>query len=134
MLQKEKGFLLNYGGFGMKRKAKKLNLKRSELERLYEMLPIGKQNAITRAELSRLWGLSDRAARLVISELRRIDFGDKFVIVSFSDGKGYYKTADLEEIEAFANEMRSRALNILVPLNKANRLISQAGSQTFDFG
>ena len=94
------------------------------------MLPIGAWNAISRQELSNLWGLSDRSARLVIAELRKMDFGDNFIIVSYSDGKGYYRTADIAEIEAFAAEMRSRALNIFAPLKKANRIIKEYESQT----
>ncbi len=94
------------------------------------MIPIGAWNAISRQELSNLWGLSDRSARLVIAELRKMDFGDNFIIVSYSDGKGYYKTSDIAEIEAFAAEMRSRALNIFAPLKKANRIIREYGSQT----
>lgn len=94
------------------------------------MLPIGAWNAISRQELSNLWGLSDRSARLVIAELRKMDFGDNYIIVSYSDGKGYYRTADIAEIEAFAAEMRSRALNIFAPLKKANRIIKEYESQT----
>jgi len=94
------------------------------------MLPIGAWNAISRQELSNLWGLSDRSARLVIAELRKMDFGDNLIIVSYSDGKGYYRTADIAEIEAFAAEMRSRALNIFAPLKKANRIIKENESQT----
>jgi hypothetical protein len=115
------------------RKPKKPNLSRQEAQRLYGMLPIGKENAISRKELSTLWGMGDRSARLIISELRKIDFGDEFIIVSFSDGKGYYRTNDIEEIEAFANEMRSRALNIFAPLKKANRIIKEYGTPALGF-
>ncbi|ADY13656.1 hypothetical protein SpiBuddy_1832 [Sphaerochaeta globosa str. Buddy] len=94
------------------------------------MLPIGSWNAISRQELSDLWGMGDRSARLVIAELRKMDFGDNYIIVSYSDGKGYYRTADIAEIEAFAAEMRSRALQIFAPLKKANRIIKEYGSQT----
>jgi len=94
------------------------------------MLPIGSRNAISRQELSRLWDLGDRAVRQVIAELRQMDFGDEFIIVSYSDGKGYYRTSDIAEIEAFTAEMRSRALQIFAPLKKANRIIRENGSQT----
>jgi hypothetical protein len=112
------------------RKPKQLNLSPQRARELYGMIPIGAWNAISRQELSNLWGLSDRSARLVIAELRKMDFGDNFIIVSYSDGKGYYKTSDIAEIEAFAAEMRSRALNIFAPLKKANRIIREYGSQT----
>jgi hypothetical protein len=97
------------------------------------MLPIGSKNAISRKELSDLWGLGDRTARMVIAELRKMDFGDSYIIVSYSDGKGYYRTDDIDEIEAFAAEMRSRALNIFAPLRKANRIIREFGTPSLDF-
>lgn len=94
------------------------------------MLPVGSGNAISRQSLSNLWGMGDRSVRLVIAELRKMDFGDDYIIVSYSDGKGYYRTNDIAEIEAFASEMRSRALQIFAPLKKANRIIQNYGSQT----
>lgn len=112
------------------RKPKQLNLSPQRARTLYGMLPIGSRNAISRQELSRLWDLGDRAVRQVIAELRQMDFGDEFIIVSYSDGKGYYRTSDIAEIEAFTAEMRSRALQIFAPLKKANRIIRENGSQT----
>jgi hypothetical protein len=115
------------------RKPKQIKLSQQKAKTLYGMLPIGSKNAISRKELSDLWGLSDRTARIVIAELRKMDFGDSYIIVSYSDGKGYYRTDDIDEIEAFAAEMRSRALNIFAPLRKANRIIREFGTQSLDF-
>lgn len=84
--------------------------------------------------MSNLWQTNDRTARSLISELRRIDFGDDYIIVSFSNGKGYYKTDDIVEIEAFADEMRTRALNIFAPLKKATRIINEHNNPTPRFG
>lgn len=112
------------------KKPNQLNISQQKARLLYGMLPIGSKNAISRQELSKLWSVSDRSARMVIAELRKMDFGDDFIIVSYSDGKGYYRTEDIQEIEAFAAEMRSRALQIFAPLKKANRIIREYGSQT----
>ena len=59
-------------------------------------IPIGAENAITRAELARKWGVNDRTARERIAALRADDNGDGYVIVSHSRGgvHGYYRTND----------------------------------------
>ncbi len=108
-------------------------LSEMEARRLYGMLPVGSANAISRAGLCRLWQTNDRMARLLVSELRKMDFGDEYIIVSYSNGKGYYRTDDLGEIQAFAAEMRSRALNIFAPLKKANRIINACAAPTLQF-
>jgi hypothetical protein len=113
---------------GKQTKLKPLSLSVMEMEKLYGGLPIGKKNAITRVQLSNLWDLSDRQARLIIAELRAWDNGDDYVIVSYSNGKGYFRTNDPEEIQGFASEMRARALNVFAPLRKARRILDKPQS------
>ena len=60
-----------------------------------EDIPIGSENAISRKELAALWNVSDRMARKNISELREIDNGSNYVLVSVSKGSGYYRTQNL---------------------------------------
>ena len=91
--------------------------------RLYNDIPIGRENAVTKGELVRKWNRSERGVRLIIQELRQIDNGDNYVIVSFSGGKGYYKTDDLEEIEAYKRETIRRARHTFAPLRKINRIL-----------
>ena len=88
-------------------------------------IPIGSENAITRAELARKWGVSDREARRRIAALRADDNGDGYVIVSHSRGgvHGYYRTNDTETIRRYANEVNRRAVNTFLPLRKARRVL-----------
>ena len=90
-------------------------------------IPIGAENAITRAELARKWGVNDRTARERIAALRADDNGDGYVIVSHSRGgvHGYYRTNDTETIRRYANEVNSRAVNTFLPLRKARRVLIQ---------
>lgn len=90
-------------------------------------IPIGAENAITRAELARKWGVSDREARRRIADLRADDNGDGYVIVSHSRGgvRGYYRTNDTETIMRYTNEVHSRAVNTFLPLRKARRVLIQ---------
>ena len=88
-------------------------------------IPIGKEHAITRAELAQKWGVSDREARRRIAMLRADDNGDGYVIVSHSRGgvRGYYRTNDTETIMRYTNEVHSRAVNTFLPLRKARRVL-----------
>ena len=91
-------------------------------------IPIGAENAITRAELARKWGVNDRTARERIAALRADDNGDGYVIVSHSHGgvRGYYRTNDPETIKRYVNEVHSRARNTFLPLRKARRVLIQS--------
>lgn len=90
-------------------------------------IPIGAENAISRAELARKWGVSDREARRIVAALRADDNGDGYVIVSHSCGgaRGYYRTNDTETIRRYVNEVHSRARNTFLPLRKARRVMIQ---------
>lgn len=91
-------------------------------------IPIGAENAISRAELARKWGVNDRTARERIAALRADDNGDGYVIVSHSRGgvHGYYRTNDTETIRRYVNEVHSRARNTFLPLRKARRVLINA--------
>ena len=44
-----------------------------------------------------------------------MDNGDDMVIISSSNGKGYYRTSDRDAIRAFHKETNSRALSTFGP-------------------
>lgn len=93
-------------------------------EQMYNSIPVGAENAISKEDLKSLWNMkSERGVRQAISDLRQIDNGDNYVIVSFSNGKGYYRTDDPTEISNFKREIVSRAKNTFAPLKKANRIL-----------
>lgn len=57
-------------------------------------IPVGRENAVTRAQLNILTGLGDRVIRDQIHEARR------FVpIINIGDGKGYYIPDPLDPVE-----------------------------------
>jgi hypothetical protein len=89
----------------------------------YDDIPIGKEHAITRAELADLWGVSDRKVRQIIADLRAEDNGDGYVIVAFSSRRGYYRTNDIREIKHFHFETTKRARNTFAPLRKSRRIL-----------
>ena len=91
----------------------------------YKDIPIGRENAITRAELAKKWGVSDRIARHIVAKLRAEDNGDGFVIVAFSSRRGYYRTNDIREIRRFKHETIKRARNTFAPLKKVRRVLKE---------
>ena len=100
------------------------------LEKMYDSIPIGKENAITKEELQKLWSLSsERVVRRTVAELRKIDNGDNFVIVSLSNSKGFYRTDDPEEILKYKKETLNRAKHTFAPLGKVNRILMENDTQ-----
>lgn len=73
-----------------------------------EHIPVGRENAVTRRQLCEATGLNDREVRKQISQLRSVDDGTDMVIVSLSNGRGYYRTNNPDEIRHFIAEMRKR--------------------------
>ena len=90
----------------------------------YESIPIGRENAVSRAELARRWGMSEDKVRHKIAELRAEDNGDDYIIFSSSDknSRGYFRTDDPSERRAFMAETKGRAINTFKPLKKAQRI------------
>lgn len=95
-----------------------------ELLNYYNDIPVGKRNAITKEALMVKWGMTERAVRNIIRELRLQDFGDDYVVISLSSGKGYYKSDDTEDLIAFKKEVTNRGRHTFAPLRKVNRILS----------
>ncbi len=78
---------------------------------------------ITRKELSKATGLSDRMIRQLIEEKRQ----EGFIILNMQDGKGYYTSDDLRLIHAQYKQNQSRAMSILVQQKFLRRKLKEAG-------
>jgi hypothetical protein len=113
----------------MEQRARMLN---ADLTALEQDIPIGKDSAISRKQLSKLWGVNDRTAREIIAKMRADgEGGDGYVIVSFSSGDGgYYRTNDRDEILHFVNEMTNRARSTFLSIRRARRALADVESKT----
>lgn len=87
-----------------------------------EDIPIGRDKAISRKHLAALWGVSDREARRIVSELRTIDDGTDYFIVSTSRFSGYYRTRNAEEIKHFRDEMVKRICSTRKAIEVADKI------------
>lgn len=93
------------------------------LERYWNDIPTGRENAISRAALMRKWKKSDREVRRIISDLRNDErFGDA-VICSSHRNEGYFKSTEPAHIAQFIKETRNRAINTLKPAKNAARVL-----------
>ena len=70
-------------------------------------------------------GINDRGVRKIVAKLRTIDDGSNTVIVSASNGRGYYRTNSIDEIEHFVREMHKRARRTFATISTARRILAR---------
>ena len=97
----------------------------------YRSIPIGKDCAVSRAQLCRMWNMGDRSVRLTVAEIRdkAKALNLEYFIVSDSQGKGYWRTKDRTEISEFNNQMMSRVKSIAATVKCAKAFLCDT-SQT----
>ena len=92
-------------------------------------IPIGRNHAISRTALARLWRCSDREARRLIAEFRAMPGNDGSAILSTSTSpSGYWRSNDPEEIAGFIKETEARARNTFLALRDARNVLRQIDS------
>jgi len=75
---------------------------------LIELIPEGKENAVTKARLTEITGLTDRVVRLTVAQERKRGK----VILSDCSGAGYYRPSNHSDSFRFVKSMRHRAKEI----------------------
>ena len=98
----------------------------------WDDIPLGKHNAVTYQQLMKKWDVSKRSTREILSALACFDNGTDEVLIRTSHSSGFYKTADIKEIEEFRAETLSRGLACLAPLKKINRVLKKSYENTGD--
>lgn len=99
---------------------------------ILDYIKIGRENAVTRAELSKQIGISDRHVRDLIHYARR-----DTPILNMQDGKGYFiLDMDNEEevllLEAYVKQENARLKSIGWSLLSARNALKEHGVQTDD--
>ena len=87
------------------------------------LIPFGKQNAISRERLASLSKMNDRQVRRCIEAARR----DGIYIITNPERGGYYQTAKLDEIEYQYRIDKSRALAVLSRFKIMRQVLKKAG-------
>ena len=103
-----------------------------QLETYWNDLPTSKRDAVSYSVLQMWWGTNDREVRRILHDLSRYDNGDDFVLIRSSKNRGFYKTDDKAEIDAYRKECLNRGKNVFAPLKKINRIM-KANTEQFSF-
>ena len=90
-----------------------------------EHIPVGRDNAVTRQRLCDITGLNDREVRRQISELRARDDDSNLVIVSVSNGRGYFRSNNPDDIRHFIAEMQKRNRMVYQAIKIAKRTLKR---------
>ena len=90
-----------------------------------EHIPVGRDNAVTRQRLCDITGLNDREVRRQISELRAHDDASNLVIVSVSNGRGYFRSNNPDDIRHFIAEMQKRNRMVYQAIKIAKRTLKR---------
>ena len=90
-----------------------------------EFIPVGKENAISRSQLVKLTGLSDRIVRDMIALERR-----NTAILNLQNGAGYYIPSESEkaDLERFIKQEEARAKSIFWSLRGAKSALRKCGN------
>lgn len=95
------------------------------LEMFWNEIPIGKENALTYTDIYLQWGVTPRKARAILHELSLYDSGDDFILIRSSKNKGFYRTDDKAEMEAYKRECLAKGRSIFAPIKKINRVLNE---------
>jgi MarR-like DNA-binding transcriptional regulator SgrR of sgrS sRNA len=98
---------------------------KTEVSRVAAAIPFGSENAVTRDALVAALGHSERTIRRLIEEAR----GAGVLIINKQDGRGYYQTIDLDEIENQYRQDTRRAMSILERRKTARRILKAHGRE-----
>lgn len=80
-----------------------------QVQAVINAIPYGKDKAISREALATKLGVTDRKARAYIEQARR----DGYFIINDQDGSGYYRSADIADLERQYWQDKTRALTLL---------------------
>ena len=89
------------------------------------IIPRGRENAISLKALAQITGISERRVRIKMEAARKRGV----IILNFQDGRGYFQSEDIEDIQKQfeANERRTKSIQaqqrfLRIRLMKAGRL------------
>jgi transcriptional regulator with XRE-family HTH domain len=102
-----------------------LPMQTAETARIACLIPKGRRNAISRAELAGRLGMTDRKMRKAVENARC----EGLMILNDSDGRGHYQSDDLAEIQRQYDQDTSRAMAILKRRKPMRKVLKEAGRE-----
>lgn len=91
--------------------------------RIFELLPEGQENAVSRRDLATITGLNDRELRRAIASERR----EEALILSSTDSEhsGYYRPASADELRRFVASMTRRGKATFAAVAEARKALKR---------
>ena len=114
------GRAAGYDRAGQQSRNKQYNTGQDTKTSIYDLLPVGAENAVSRRELSALTGIEDRQLRRQIAKERR---AGALILSSSEINGGYYKAASREELRRYVRSMQSRCKEILAVIHAAEEAL-----------
>ena len=100
------------------------------LELYWSEITVGKANSVTYTELMIMWDRKEREIRQILHDLSAQDNGDDYILIrSASNGGGFYKTDNADEIKAYRKECLNKGKSIFAPVKKINRVLNNNTEQ-----
>jgi len=97
--------------------------------KIYELLPIGAEFAISRAALMEITGLTDRELRHQIQQERKA--GN--IILADCSSRGYYRPESTDETVRFIRSMRNRARETAIVADAVEQaLLNEIGQEKLE--
>ncbi len=93
------------------------------MKRIFELLPEGQENAVSRKDLIAITGMNDRELRKMIASERR----DGALILSSTDSEhsGYYRPASADELRRFVASMTRRGKATFAAVTEARKALKR---------
>ena len=106
---------------GQQSHKQKYSTARQRKTSIYDLLPVGAENAVSRRELSALTGIEDRQLRRQIAEERRSGL---LILSSTAEvGGGYFRAANVAELRRWVAMMQSHISAVLAVTRAAQKAI-----------
>ena len=104
-------------------------MKEQSLAMYWNAIPVGRENALTYTDLRIRWNVTERRARSILHDLSLYDSGDDFILIRSSKNKGFYRTDDEDEMQAYKRECLAKGRSIFAPIKKINRVLNANATQ-----
>lgn len=105
---------------------KQYNTGQGKKTSIYDLLPVGAENAVSRRQLSAITGIPDRQLRRRIAEERRAGL---LILSSTAEvGGGYFRAADVQELRRWVAMMTAHTNATLAVIRAAQEAI-EAGRE-----
>ncbi|MBE6677923.1 MAG: hypothetical protein E7597_03915 [Ruminococcaceae bacterium] len=93
------------------------------MRKIFELLPEGRENAISRRDLMTITGLNDRELRKTIAAERRA--GALILSSTDSEHNGYFRPASADELRRFVASMTRRGKATFAAVAAARKALKQ---------